>query len=173
MKINTSKDKILNRLYFVVIPVLLLIASVTLAYAYDDSRKTSKIAQDTKAIVEDIKVLIANNKELNEDNNKISRKNQTLVRCVAKILADYTQTQQPIILSNLDKCITSSSAKYENRNPQQTPQSERSNEPTTKTSTRQSNSSPKPQSTPPKDCPIDILGVLPTMLGVADGYTSY
>lgn len=160
MKINTSKDKLLNRLYFIVIPIMLLMTSVILALSYLDNQKTNKIAEDTKVIVENIKGLIADNKILSEDNKAISSKNQTLVRCVAKILADYTQTQQPIILSNLDKCVTSSSAKYENRNPQQTPQSEQST-PTKTPAKKTTPSKPQatPEATPPKDCPIDILGV--------------
>ncbi len=63
------------------------------------SEKIAQISNDNKKLSQDNKALAELNKQLAEQSNKY-------LACVANLIAKYTRDYQPIVIKDLEKCIT-------------------------------------------------------------------
>jgi hypothetical protein len=100
--------------YFVIISVMvtLLIFSAMLVSKQNRLLEDNKVLTGTvKKLSEDNKLLNQQTKQLGEENQEIGKTNQSYLRCIASIFANYTHDFVPITIDNLDTCrITADSS---------------------------------------------------------------
>lgn len=113
--------------------IIALLVVFALAGAIQSYRKTAEAVQIAKQNTTALKVLAEQNKQLSLDNKKLGEDNHALadqskayIKCIADIFAKFTQDRKPVIIEDLEKCVTSSL---------DTPQSSQSTTPSSQNST--------------------------------------
>jgi hypothetical protein len=92
--------------------VTLLVFSAMLVSKQNRLLEDNKVLTGTvKKLSEDNKTLNQQTKKLGEENQEIGKTNQSYLRCIASIFANYTHDFVPITIENLDTCrITADSS---------------------------------------------------------------
>lgn len=101
--------------------IVLLIAGVTYYIQQEKQRQAIEVQSErTNQLITEVK-------DLSEQNRRLNEQNREYAYCNAVLLAKYTQTQEPIIIEDLEKC-TLTSFKSEEKEPQEKqPNSQASN----------------------------------------------
>lgn len=98
------------------VPFIILVAVLLgLVGAYKSYMKTAEGVQIAKAnsnVIrkqgEDIKLLSEQNNQLSSDNQRLASQNKAYIKCIADVFARYTQDRRPVIIDNLEQCVTTS-----------------------------------------------------------------
>lgn len=96
-------DRIINAVFFIVLPFFLTIMAFVLATQLRTSQNVERISRDNKELLSKVQDLSRDNKKLNEENKKLAEENKAYSFCIAKTFAKFTQDQQPIIIETPDE----------------------------------------------------------------------
>lgn len=98
------QDKSISAVGLAIIGAAIVLVIAGIIYYVQEERQTTAI--DEQAI--QTNELVKEVKKLSEDNKELNRQNRNFTYCNAMLLAKFTQTQEPIIIKDLNKCIFSS-----------------------------------------------------------------
>lgn len=106
MKLPTLNlsDKSINAVGLAIIGAAIVLLIAGIIYYVQQERQTAAIDEQAKQTNE----LIREVKRLSEVNKTLNEQNRNYTYCNAMLLAKFTQTQQPIIVKDLNKCAFSS-----------------------------------------------------------------
>lgn len=134
--------------------IVLIIAAVLLSLGvYNFVQAQQRKATDQQQI-EQVKQLTKQVKDLSQQNKQLNQTANNYAYCNAQILAKYTQTQQPITISDLNACVLSSfpsgsTAPNSGQSPIQNNQTQRSSSPSSVQSSPSSSSALQPAASTP------------------------
>lgn len=104
-------DKLKNSGAWIVLVSAAFLIIFGFVYAVQSERQREELAKtsdNTTNLLAEVKTIGEQNKELARQNKELSEKAARYAYCNAVILAQYTQTGQPITIEDLDKCVLTS-----------------------------------------------------------------
>lgn len=144
LQTESKSDFWINRLYFVILPIILGITLVGLYTSLQTNRQNTEIIEQIKVVADQTKTAI-------EENQSIAKQNRSYSRCIAQIFAKYTRDDVPIRILDLDTCTTDSQTKATNdtKTGGTAPGDSPSTEPTPAPNSSQPSQPSQPQNPPP------------------------
>lgn len=88
----------------------MLIIAGTLYFVQQENQREAIEAQTSKTneLIQEVKTLTLEVRDLGKDNKRLSEQNRNYSYCNAVLFAKYTQTLEPIVIEDLDKCLFTS-----------------------------------------------------------------
>lgn len=97
-------DKLFSAASLAIIGAAIMLIIAGILYFVQQERQRYAINKQTETTNQ----LIREVKALGEDNKKYAKQARDYAYCNAVLLAKYTQTQEPIVIDDLDKCVLTS-----------------------------------------------------------------
>lgn len=93
--------KIIAMYYYLLFPVVLGLLVYSVYTNVTANHRLEDLTKQNTQLSTDIKTLATQNKQL-------AAENKAYTKCIANVFAKYTQDRQPVIIEDLEKCVTSS-----------------------------------------------------------------
>ncbi len=114
IRVNSWLQRHGSTILIVIIAILVGLIFLLLVIQNNESRRqVEEHRAQSESTLEEIKVIGRELQKTNEeikklstDNKAIAQRNEALSVCIVKLLADYTVNQMPIIIEDLDGCVT-------------------------------------------------------------------
>lgn len=111
-KLNLQlKDRTLNAFSLLIVGAgIFLLLAGTIYFLQQQSQKEAidRQTESTNQLILQVKDLVNEVKTIGEENRDLNKQNRNYAYCNAVLLAQYTQTRQPIVIEDLNKCVLKS-----------------------------------------------------------------